>query len=43
MKVFREHVAPLIALACAAVVFIGAALDLPDEARPERAPAVKVR
>jgi len=39
----REHVAPLLALACAAAVFVGAALELPDEARTLQAPAQKAR
>jgi hypothetical protein len=39
----REHLAPLLALACAATVFVGAALDLPDEARTVQAPVQKAR
>jgi hypothetical protein len=39
----REHLAPLLALACAAAVFVGAALDLPDEARAAQAPTQKAR
>jgi len=40
---FREHLAPLLALACAAAVFVGAALELPDEARTVAAPARTAR
>ena len=39
----REHLTPLLALACAAAVFVGAALDLPDEARTIQAPTQKAR
>jgi hypothetical protein len=40
---FRDHLAPLLALACAATVFVGAALDLPDEVRTVQAPIQKAR
>jgi hypothetical protein len=41
MTLLRDHLTPLLALACAAAVFVGAALDLPAEARPVAAPAHK--
>jgi hypothetical protein len=44
MKRFvRESLIPLLALACAATVFVGAALELPDSASVRAAPALKAR
>jgi hypothetical protein len=44
MKLFvREQVMPLLALTCAAAVFLFAALDLPDDARAAPAPARTAR
>ena len=41
MTLLRDHLTPLLALACAAAVFVGAALDLPGEGRTVPAPAHK--
>lgn len=44
MKRFiRESLTPLLALACAATVFLAAALESPDGTRAGAAPAVKAR
>jgi len=44
MKRFvRESLTPLLALACAATVFLGAALESPADARVGAAPALKAR
>ena len=44
MKRFvRESLIPLLALACAATVLIGAALEAPDTARLHAPPALKAR
>jgi hypothetical protein len=39
----RESLTPLFALACAATVFVAAALDSPDGGQPTAAPTQKVR
>jgi hypothetical protein len=39
MTLLRDHLAPLLALACAGAVFVGAALDLPAEDPVVPAPA----
>ena len=43
MKTLSEHLAALLALACAAAVFVGAALDPPDAPRAVGAAASKAR
>ena len=44
MKRFvRESLTPFLALACAATVFLAAALESPDAARAVAAPALKAR
>ena len=44
MKRFvRESLTPLLALACAATVFLAAALESPDGAQARAAPALKAR
>ena len=42
-RLVRESLTPFLALACAATVFLAAALESPDGARVRAAPALKAR
>jgi|GraSoiStandDraft_4_1057263.scaffolds.fasta_scaffold2391779_2 hypothetical protein len=43
MTLLRDHLPPLLALACAAAVFVGAVLDPPVEDRAVAAPTHEAR